>query len=169
MNKKVSLYLNGFEFITYILSLSLMGIYLNTNIIVVSPLMFLLGAISGLVFIGIELFLLLVMNNKARLAYISYLLISVILGVLINNNVPFGAFVVFVVFSLTKNILRVLLVDKLYVEKEYKKYAKMFNLEVKDFKKRMSKTFTRTKVVVPVNNVNTPKRKTNKGYKKDLA
>jgi len=169
MNKKVSLYLNGFEFITYVLSLSLMGIYLNTNIIVISPLMFLLGAISGLTFIGIELFLLLVMNTKARLAYISYLLISVILGVLINIKVPFGAFIVFVVFSLTKNILRVLLVDKLYVAKEYKKYAKIFNLEVTDFKKRMNKTFNRTKVVIPVGNVSTSKKKTNKGYKKDLA
>ena len=169
MNKKVNLYLNGFEFITYILSLSLMGIYLNTNIIVVSPLMFLLGAISGLVFIGIELFLLLVMNTKARLAYITYLLISIILGVLINIKVPFGAFVVFAVFSLTKNILRVLLTDKLYVAKEYKKYSKMFNLEVTDFKKRINKTFNRTKVVIPAEDVAPSKRKTNKGYKKDLA
>ena len=169
MNKKVSLYLNGFEFITYILSLSLMGIYLNTNIIVVSPLMFLLGAISGLTFIGIELFLLLVMNNKARLAYISYLLISVVLGVLINTKVPFGAFIVFIVFSLTKDILRVLLVDKLYVAKEYKKYAKIFKLEVKDFKKRINNTLNRTKLVIPTGNLNNTKKKTNKGYKKDLA
>ncbi|MBQ9018769.1 MAG: hypothetical protein IJ097_00470 [Bacilli bacterium] len=169
MNKKVNLYLNGFEFITYILSLSLMGIYLNINIIVIRQLIFLLGAISGLVFIGIELFLLLIMNNKSRFAYITYMLFSIILGTIINTKIPYSAFIIFSIFSLTKDILRLLLVEKIYDKKLYKRYAKMFNIEVKDLEKRVIKTFNRTKVVIPVGNLTTFKRKTNKEYKKDLA
>lgn len=169
MNRKVNLYLNGLEFITYVLSLAFMGLYLNSNIIVVSPLLFLIGAILGLTFIGIELFLLLIMNNKARIGYIAYILINVAFGVLINTKIPFGCFITFTTFSLAKDVLRVLLVDKLYVEEEYKYYAKVFNIEVKDFQKRVNKTFNRTKVVIPVGNITTPKRKTSKGYQKDLV
>lgn len=169
MNKKESLYLNSIEFISYVLSLVLMGLYLNNNIIGLKQTLFLLGATCGLVFIGIELFLLLVMNNKARLAYISYLLISIVLGVLINTKIPFGAFIVFIVFSLTKNVLRFLLTDKLYITKEYKKYAKIFDVEVKDLKKNVSKTFNRNKVVIPAKDIVVGK-KTRKNYaKKDLA
>ena len=169
MNKKLSLYLNGIEFITFMLSLSLMGLYLNTNIIVVSPILFLLGAISGLVFIGIELFLLLIMNNKSRIAYTVFMLIDIILAVLVNTKIPFASFIIFATLSLTKNILRVLLTDKLYDKKLYKRYAKIFNVEVKDIEKRVNKTFNRNKVVIPVGELEVNKKKTNKGYKKDLA
>ena len=169
MNKKVNLYLNSIEFITYVSFLLFMGLYLNNNIIILKQSLFLIGGISLLVFIGIELFLLLIMNNKVKIGYISYILFSIILGVLINTKVPYGAFITFITFSLTKNILRVLLVDKLYLSKEYKRYTKMFNIEIKDFKKRVNKTFNRNKVVIPVGSIITNKRKTNKGLQKDLA
>ncbi len=169
MNKKVNLYLNSIEFITYVSFLLFMGLYLNNNIIILKQFLFLIGGISLLTFIGIELFLLLIMNNKVKIGYISYILFSIILGVLINTKVPYGAFITFITFSLTKNILRVLLVDKLYLSKEYKRYTKMFNIEIKDFKIRVNKTFNRNKVVIPVGNITTNKRKTNKGLQKDLA
>ncbi len=170
MNKKVNLYLNSIEFITYVSFLLFMGLYLNNNIIILKQFLFLIGGISLLTFIGIELFLLLIMNNKSKIAYIGYMLFSIILGVLINIKVSYGAFIIFITFSLTKDILRVLFVDKLYESKEYKRLAKMFNIEVKDFRKHIKNTFNKTRVVIPVGNIAFNKKKNNKGYaQKDLV
>ena len=87
MNKKNILNLNIIEVSSFILSLLFMGIYLMpTNVILVKPLLFLLGSVCGLTFISIELFLILVMSNKYRIIYISYLLLSLVLGVIINTK-----------------------------------------------------------------------------------
>lgn len=165
MKKNINIKLNIIEFISFILCLLFMGIYLN-NALVVKPLFFILGIISGFTFISIETFLYLVMNNKYRIIYIAYLLLGIILGSIINIEYPYIIFLVVVLFSLIKSIYRVLLMDKIYVGSRYKKYSKVFTSEVKDIKKLIKKN-----KLVPVTNKRTVKGKSkSKAYiQKDLV
>ena len=166
MNKKISLNLNIIEVASFILSLLFMGIYLMpTNVVLVRPLLFLLGSVCGLTFISIELFLLLVMSNKYRIIYIGYILLSIILGVLINTKLPYSVFLVIAISSLIKGLFKVLLSDKIYVGSRYKKYSKLFTTEYKELKTNVSKLFNKKKVLVPVSN----KKKSTSKELKDLA
>ena len=168
MNKKNILNLNIIEVSSFILSLLFMGIYLMpTNVILVRPLLFLLGSVCGLTFISIELFLILIMNNKYRIIYISYILLSIILGVLINTKLPYSVFLIVAISSLVKGTFKVLLSDKIYVGSRYKKYSKVFITEYKELKNNINKLFNKKKVLVPVTN---KKRVRSKGYiEKDLV
>lgn len=167
MNKKNILNLNIIEVSSFILSLLFMGIYLMpTNVILVKPLLFLLGSVCGLTFISIELFLILVMSNKYRIVYISYLLLSLVLGVIINTKLPYSVFLIIAVSSLLKGLFKVLLSDKIYVGSRYSKYSKLFTTEYNEIKNNISKLFNKKKVLVPV----TSKKKVrNKGLQKDLV
>jgi len=163
MNKKTNINFNIIEVSSFVLSLLFMGIYLMpTNVILVRPLLFILGTIFGLTFISIELFLLLIMNNKYRIITIGYMLLSVILGILINTMIPYSVFLVLVLSSIVKAIIRVILNDKIYVGSRYKKYSEVFIDELSNIKKM----FNKKKVLVPVTN---KKRVKNKGLEKDLA
>lgn len=167
MNKKASLNLNIIELSSFVLSLLFMGIYLMpTNVILVKPLLFLLGSICGLTFISIELFLLLVMSNKYRIIYISYVLLSIIIGVIINTQLPYSVFLVIVISSILKGMLKVLLSNKMYVGSRYKKYSKVFSTEYKELKNNINKLFSKKKVLVPITN---KKKVRSKGLQKDLV
>lgn len=167
MNKKNILNLNIIEVSSFILSLLFMGIYLMpTNVILVKPLLFLLGSVCGLTFISIELFLILVMNNKYRIIYISYLFLSLILGVIINTKLPYSVFLIIAISSLLKGLFKVLLSDKIYDGKRYKKYSKLFITEYNEVKNNISKLFNKKKVLVPVTN---KKKVRSKGLQKDLV
>ena len=167
MNKKNILNLNIIEVSSFILSLLFMGIYLMpTNVILVRPLLFLLGSVCGLTFISIELFLILIMNNKYRIVYISYILLSLVLGVLLNIKLPYSVFLVIAISSVLKGLFKVLLSDKIYMGSRYKKYSKIFITEYKELKTNINKLFNKKKVLVPVAN---KKRVKNKGLEKDLA
>ena len=167
MNKKVSLNFNIIEVSSFILSLLFMGIYLMpNNVVLVRPLLFLLGSVCAFTFIGIELFLLLIMNNKYRIIYISYILLSIILGVLINTKLSYSVFLVIAISSVVKGVFKVLLSDKIYVGSRYKKYSKVFITEYNELKNSISKLFNRKKVLVQV----TSKKKVRgKGLQKDLV
>lgn len=166
MNKKNILNLNIIEVSSFILSLLFMGIYLMpNNVVLVKPLLFLLGSVCGLTFIGIELFLLLIMNNKYRIFYISYLLLALVLGIVINIKLPYTVFLVIVISSIVKGILKVVLSDKMYVGSRYKKYSKIFINEYKELKENINKLFNKKKVLVPITN----KKKTRTKELKDLA
>jgi len=166
MNKKTILNLNIIEVSSFILSLLFMGIYLMpTNVILVRPLLFLLGTIFGLTFISIELFLLLVMSNKYRIIYISYILLSLILGVFINTKLPYSVFLIIAVSSILKGVFKILLSDKMYVGSRYKKYSNIFTVEFTELKNNITKLFSKKKVLVPVTN---KKKIKSKGLQKDL-
>lgn len=142
MNKRANLYLDIYEVISFILALACMGLcmtlgevsfpvpeLLRTSILV-------LGLISSIVFIAIEVFLFLLMNVKARIYYIVFLIIDLLTAILINKYIPFSAFLVFILFSIIKDIGRILLVEKIYIPKEFNRYCKMFNIKIKDFPKK---------------------------------
>ena len=167
MNKKNILNLNIIEVSSFILSLLFMGIYLMpTNVILVRPLLFLLGSVCGLTFISIELFLILIMNNKYRIIYISYILLSIILGAFLNTKLPYSVFLVVAISSILKGVFKVLLSDKIYVGSRYKKYSKIFIKEYKELKNNTIKFINKKKILVPITN---KKKVRSKGLQKDLV
>ena len=82
MNKRANLYLNIIGSISFILSLLIIGISLKleTRIYhipsIVSGIVALIGMIIGLIFIGVEVFLFLLMKNKERFLEIGYMSIE---------------------------------------------------------------------------------------------
>lgn len=168
MNKKNILNLNIIEVSSFILSLLFMGIYLMpTNVVLVKPLLFLLGSVCGLTFISIELFLILIMNNKYRIIYTSYLLLTIILGVFINTKLPYSVFLIIAISSIGKGLFKTLLSDRIYLGSRYKKYSKLFTTEYKELKTNINKLFNKKKALVLVTN---KKKSTSKSItQKDLV
>ena len=142
MNKRANLYLNIYRAIAFVLCLSCMGLAITLHEVtfkipfLLNNIVILIGVLSGLLFISIELFLFLIYNKKTKVLYFIYLTIELALAITINMFFPFTAFLVFITFSLIKDCLRVKFVDKIYVPKEFKRYCKMFNIKITDFKKK---------------------------------
>ena len=138
MNKKANLYLNILEFIFFGIALLSMGAYLNTFMILgfFKYLLFLCAAVSGLLFIGIELFLWMIMNTKSKLLDIAYFLIEIICAVYATTIIPYSGFIVFLCFNFFRDFLRITLVERIYIPKEFDYYCKMFGIKIKDFPKK---------------------------------
>ena len=74
MNKRANLYLNIIEETSFILAFLLITVMLQYELSsLLKNICFLSGAIFGLLFIAIELFLFILMNNKSKIIYLLYL------------------------------------------------------------------------------------------------
>lgn len=142
MNKRANLYLNIYEFILFILSLSCIGLcmILNEGTLPVPEILksvsLGIGLITAILFISIEVFLFLLMNTKSRLLFLFCIVLEIAIAIIVNTKIPFSAFLVFIVCSLLKDSLRIKLVEKIYIPKEFNHYCKLFNIKVKDFPKK---------------------------------
>ena len=153
MNKKANLFLNIGEFVFLILALVFMNLYLsNTNLsFIVRNLYFLLSAITGLLFISIECFLFLLMKTKTKVIYGVFLMLDIAIAVFLNLKFPFSCPLVFLIFCILKNVVRIVLVDKIYIPREFNYYCRMFGIKVKDFKKKkVVKKVTKKKEVIEI-------------------
>ncbi len=152
MNKRVNLYLNILEFFFFALAMLFMYNYFKytTTSFLVRNSFFLFGSVMGLIFIGIELFLFILMKTKSKILYLTILLIDAVLAVLLNVKVPFIFIIIFLSFSLIKNIGRIIFVNELYIPREYNYYARMFGLKIKDFKKKKVKKITKKKEYIEI-------------------
>lgn len=80
-----------------------------------------------------------------------------------------------ILLGFSKDIIRVLLVDKIFIPKEFNRYCKMFNLKIKDFpkKKEKMKQKERSEVIkIPQEDIidkKTSKKKTSKKSPKQEA
>ena len=164
MNKKANLYLNILSFISFTLSLIIIAFSLRLETItyhtpyIIRVLTTLLGFVFGLTFISIETFLFLLIKNKNKVMYIGYMLVELIIAVLLSIKIPYTFFIVFIVLNIIRNTLRITLVDKLYIPKEFNRYCKMFNIKIKDFPKKKVSTIKKKTINIPV----TTKTKTTK-------
>ncbi len=148
MNKRANLYLDIYEFIAFILSLSCIGLCMTLGElsfpvpVILNYIILGIGALSAIIFISIEVFLFLLMKTKSRIFYLLFMIIDVVCAIFINRMIPFSAFLVFIFFSMMKDIIRIKLVDKLYIPREFNRYCRMFNIKVKDFPKKRKVTST---------------------------
>ena len=74
-------------------------------------------------------------------------------------KIPFSGFVLFLLFSAIKNILRVVLVNIIYQPKEFDRYCKMFGVTVRDFKKTSKKQRKNQLIEIPIEKEKTSKKK----------
>ena len=148
MNKRANVYMNFYDFIFFILSFTCIILFIllgQMNIHIPGIFrytLFVIGSLSGFVFIAMEVILFLVMNNKTKLIYLLYLGTELDLALFINSKIPFSFFIVFVLFKLLKDILRVVFVNKIYRPKAFDNYCKLLGIKIRDFKKPIKKKKT---------------------------
>lgn len=145
MNKRANVYMNFYDFIFFILSFTCIILFIllgQMNIHIPGIFrytLFVIGSLSGFVFIAMEVILFLVMNIKTKLIYLLYLGTELGLALFINSKIPFSFFIVFVLFKLLKDILRVVFVNKIYRPKAFDNYCKLLGIKIRDFKKPIKK------------------------------
>lgn len=168
MNKKANLYLNIFGFISFVLTLLIITFSLRLETLsyhtpyITRMLVTLIGFIFGIIFISIESFLFILMKNRYRLIEIGYILIEIVLAVLISAKIPFSFFIILPILNVGRNLLRISLVDKLYIPKEFNRYCKMFGIKIKDFPKKKATTIRKKVIDIPVNDTYNKKTTTKK-------
>ena len=64
---------------------------------------------------------------------------NVPLALIVNSKYSYSFILVFLSLKTIKDLTRVILVNTVFSSKIYKKYAKMFNIKIKDFKKKSKK------------------------------
>ena len=181
MNKRANIYLNIYSSISFLLGIVCIGYSLTLkelsyNVPTIFPTSILiLGCISGLIFISIELFLFLLLKNKMKGLEITLTIISLVPILGLNAIIPFSGFIMIILLGFSKDIIRVLLVDKIFIPKEFNRYCKMFNIKIKDFpkKKEKMKQKERSEVIkIPQEDIidkKTSKKKTSKKSPKQEA
>lgn len=145
MNKRANLFLNIYSSISFLLGIVCIGYSLTLkelsyNVPTIFPTSILiLGCISGLIFISIELFLFLLLKNKMKGLEITLTITSLVPILGLNTIIPFSGFLIIILLGFSKDIIRILLVDKIFIPKEFNKYCKMFHITIKDFPKKKEK------------------------------
>lgn len=137
--------MNFYDFIFFILSFTCIILFIllgQMNIHIPGIFrytLFFIGSLSGFVFIAMEVLLFLVMNIKSKLIYILYIVIELGVALFVNTKIPFSFFILFVLFKLLKDILRIVFVNKIYKPKVFDKYCKIVGIKISDFKKKPTK------------------------------
>lgn len=137
--------MNFYDFIFFILSFTCIILFIllgQMNIHIPGIFrytLFVIGSLSGFVFIAMEVLLFLVMNIKSKLIYILYLVTELGVALFVNTKIPFSFFILFVLFKLLKDILRIVFVNKIYKPKVFDKYCKIVGIKISDFKKKPTK------------------------------
>ena len=152
MNKRANLYLNIFELLSFLIMICLTELYLYFNTLpgVIKLIILFISAISAFLFISIELFLFLLLNKKSKAIYILYLFLDLGISIYFTIKIPYAYFVLFLLFSTIKNIFRVVLVETIYIPKEFNRYCKMFGITISDFKEIKKKRKKKQLIVIPV-------------------
>ena len=171
MNKRANLYLNIYSSITLLLGIVCIGYSLTLKEVSFSvptffrTSIFCLGMIGLLLCLSIELFLFLLLKNKIKGMDILIILVSLLFLISINKIAPFSGFLIAIFYGFSKDIIRVLLVDKIYIPKEFNRYCKMFNIKINDFSRKKKSTKPRKKEYIKIQDdelVDKVKKKTTK-------
>ena len=157
MNKRANLYLNGFGMISFILTFLNMWVFLSlsSQFFILKNLTALLGFAFLLFFVSIELFLFMLLNRKTKIFLGIYWIMTIVFMVFLTIRVPYSGFLLLAFSKLLKDSGRILLVDKIYIPKEFNRYCKMFGITIKDFKKKR-----KTSTITKKNTIKIPKEST---------
>ncbi len=151
MNKKVNIILNIFEFLLFFLFLACVGLFLaHKDLKITIPtnidyVILLIGLIASFFYISIELFLFLILKKLSKYILILYFIIEIITSIYINSKISFSALIVVIVFHIIKSISRIILVNKIYIAKEYEYYSQMFGTKVKKQQEKARKNYQKEK------------------------
>lgn len=137
MNKKLSKVLNITEIVLVLLIISSMLILsnisfegLNTELYVLRRILLYTSILSEIIIISIELLLFMVYKKNVKYMYIAYTIGELALAVLVNLYIPFSGLLVVGLFSITKGLLRLNYITKIYNKRLFNKYCKLFNIKL---------------------------------------
>ena len=159
MNRRANAYINLISFTSFILAFLLFIITMkiesmDNTIYLLRNITFLLTFISLIIFSGCEMLLFLLLQNKYKVYYILYLLSIILITIKINTIIPFIYTISFVLFKLIVDITRIVLVNKIYINRRFTTYCRRYGIKINDWKKTYKKKKTTSKkkntVGVPV-------------------
>ena len=129
MNKKLNKVLNITEMLLVLLIILSMFILsrisingLSTNLYVLRKVLLYTSVLSEIIIIGTELLLFMVYKKNIKYLYIAYIIGEFSLALLINLYIPFSGLIVIGLLSITKGILRLNYITKIY--------CKLFNIKL---------------------------------------
>ena len=137
MNKRLNTILNVVELslvgiiIISMISLSYISTSgLNTNLLILRKILLVLSVISEVGIVSIESLLFVLYNRNVKYLYSAYIIGELALVILVNIYMAFSGLLVVGVLSISKGIVRIKLMDKLYNAKLFRRYCKMFNIKL---------------------------------------
>ena len=145
MNRRANVYLNVIAFTSFIL-LSLFFIltmriesmedtnYLLRNITL------LVTFLSSITFVSVECLLFVILQKNYKILEIITLLFEIILAIYINSKLPYTFTILLLTCNLIKDILRIVFVNKIYINRRFTTYCKRYGIKIKDWKKSYKKT-----------------------------
>ena len=143
MNKKLNKVLNITEVLLVLLIITSMlvlsKISFDTNLYVLRKVLLYTSILSEIIIVGIELLLFMVYKKNIKYIYVAYIIGELALAVLINLYIPFSGLLVFGLFSITKGILRLVNITKIYNKRLFNKYCKLFNIKLTTVSTRKTK------------------------------
>lgn len=144
MNRRANAYLNVISFTTFILTFLLFIMTMRLEsleqpMIILKNITSILTLVNALIFVSCEMLLFLLLENKYKAFYIVYFISTIILTIYLNNIIPYIFTVTFVLFKLLIDISRIVLVNKIYINRRFTTYCRRYNIKIKDWKKTYKK------------------------------
>lgn len=144
MNKKLNNILNGVEILAFLIIVTCftMGVIILPelkNKEILRAIILIIGNLSAITMISIEIALFLISYRKCKIMYILYMLADLALVIMINNVIPFAGVIVFCAFNIIKGLYRSFNLEKIYEPNKFEKYLKIYNIELKSKKKNTRK------------------------------
>lgn len=144
MNKKLNNILNGVEILAFLIIVTCftMGVIILPelkNKEILRAIILIIGNLSAITMISIEIALFLIGYRKCKIMYILYMLADLALVIMINNVIPFAGVIVFCAFNIIKGLYRSFNLEKIYEPNKFEKYLKIYSIELKSKKKNTRK------------------------------
>lgn len=145
MNKKLNKTLNIIELILLIVICTIITVssvlHLNNiSLSIINYVSIIIGLLSEITIISIELFLFIILKKKYKMYYLTYLFIDLLLFILATKLIPFGGIISILPLCTIKSVFRISNVKVIYEKKYINRYFKMFNITLpKETKKKVAK------------------------------
>ena len=152
MNKIINKRLNIIELVALSIACLCIAISLNLSInnvsqVIVKYLLLVVGLLSEITIITIELVLFIVLNKNNKYYYLGFLLVDLILFIILTKLIPFGGIISILPLCTIKFIYRLTYVKEIYDEKVFKRYCRMFNIKLPKQSKKAIVKVTKKKQV----------------------
>ena len=150
MNRRANVYLNIIGFISFVL-LFIFFIFtmriesmVNTNYLY-RNITLILTFLSSMIFVSVECLLFVLLQKNYKILETISLILEIVFTIYINCKIPYTFIIVLLCFNLVKDILRIVFVNKIYINRRFTTYCKRYGIKIKDWKKTYKKKKTTPK------------------------
>ena len=150
MNRRANLYLNVIGFTTFMLTLVFFILTMriegmtHTNYLLRNTTLA-LTFISNIIFVSAELLLFVLLQKKYKRIEVISIVLELAIAIYINSIMPYTFMLVLMVCELTKDIIRIVNVRKIYINRRFTTYCRRYGIKINDFKRTYKKKKKTTK------------------------